>query len=520
MEGSLFNPGFLGETFRWWIGQVADDSTWRENINEGKYKDPKQGTPGWGYRYKVRVIGLHDQDEDAVKSDQLPWAQVMYPVTAGGGQNGNFSTPAINQGMFVFGFFLDGQDEQVPVIMGVLGNNASTTLESKTGNAGGKNFTPQSGQAQGSKRDKTKKVADTELRTADPDEGSYPTVEGSDGVHQETVEDKKTGDVLTKKHALACPDPQKNSDMRGIQTVSEMLSKKIEQFQKTSLFYDAAAGLPVLDAGKTPDIMIQEASQEMSKYMKGIMGRVQEYTTDQYNKELEPVLKISNPAERNRLLKDSIDGLEKISCLFNNIAKGLPGLVLGALLNLFAKKKSQSGDTSTTPPGSTALPPLPPEGSYSPTPVCSSEELVGEVVGQCINQIMDGFDDAIGPVLYGATNASGSFGSTQGSNLLGSLGGFGALGGLKFDIAKAAAFIGGVSELFPCDPNPECSPHDTHTLQGGGSGKPPAQQPNLASLAKAASDVVNAGGGVSGSDIKNAVAKGKNLIKPTIDRLA
>ena len=325
---------------------------------------------------------------------------------------------------------------------------------------------------------------------------------------------------MTKKHALACPDPQKNSDMRGIQTVSEMLSKKIEQFQKTSLFYDAAAGLPVLDAGKTPDIMIQEASQEMSKYMKGIMGRVQEYTTDQYNKELEPVLKISNPAERNRLLKDSIDGLEKISCLFNNIAKGLPGLVLGALLNLFAKKKSQSGDTSTTPPGSTALPPLPPEGSYSPTPVCSSEELVGEVVGQCINQIMDGFDDAIGPVLYGATNASGSFGSTQGSNLLGSLGGFGALGGLKFDIAKAAAFIGGVSELFPCDPNPECSPHDTHTLQGGGSGKPPAQQPNLASLAKAASDVVNAGGGVSGSDIKNAVAKGKNLIKPTIDRLA
>ena len=152
MEGSLFNPGFLGGTFLWWIGQVADDSTWRENINEGKYKDPKEGTPGWGYRYKVRIIGLHDQDEDTVESDQIPWAQVMYPVTAGGGQNGNFSTPAINQGMFVFGFFMDGQDQQVPVIMGVLGNNASTTLESKTGNAGGKNFTPQSGQAEGSKR--------------------------------------------------------------------------------------------------------------------------------------------------------------------------------------------------------------------------------------------------------------------------------------------------------------------------------------------------------------------------------
>ena len=128
MEGSLFNPGFLGGTFLWWIGQVADDSTWRENINEGKYKDPKEGTPGWGYRYKVRIIGLHDQDEDTVESDQIPWAQVMYPGTAGGGQNGNFSTPAITQGMFVFGFFMDGQDQQVAVIMGVLGKNASTTL--------------------------------------------------------------------------------------------------------------------------------------------------------------------------------------------------------------------------------------------------------------------------------------------------------------------------------------------------------------------------------------------------------
>ena len=34
MEGSsLFNPGFLGSAFLWWIGQIADDSTWRDNIS-------------------------------------------------------------------------------------------------------------------------------------------------------------------------------------------------------------------------------------------------------------------------------------------------------------------------------------------------------------------------------------------------------------------------------------------------------------------------------------------------------
>ena len=129
--GALFNPGFLGGNFLWWVGQIADDSTWRENISAGKIKS-KNDTPGWGYRYKVRIIGLHDQGEASIKSEQLPWAQVMYPITAGGGQGGSFQTPALKQGNFVFGFFLDSQDQQVPVIMGVLGNNASTKLKTKT----------------------------------------------------------------------------------------------------------------------------------------------------------------------------------------------------------------------------------------------------------------------------------------------------------------------------------------------------------------------------------------------------
>ena len=83
---------------------------------------------GWGYRYKVRIIGLHDQDDETLKSEELPWAQVMYPITAGGGQQASYQTPNLRQGNFVFGFFLDGSDMQVPVIMGVLGNNAKTTL--------------------------------------------------------------------------------------------------------------------------------------------------------------------------------------------------------------------------------------------------------------------------------------------------------------------------------------------------------------------------------------------------------
>ena len=130
--GALFDPGFLGGQFLWWVGQIPDDSTWRENINPGVYPQ-KDGQTGWGRRYKVRIIGIHDKDEETIPSDQLPWANVMYPVTAGSGAANAYQTPQIRQGNFVFGFYMDGQDQQVPVIMGILGNNPQTPLSTSIG---------------------------------------------------------------------------------------------------------------------------------------------------------------------------------------------------------------------------------------------------------------------------------------------------------------------------------------------------------------------------------------------------
>lgn len=177
--GSLFNPGFLGGSFLWWIGQIADDSTWRDNMLPGKHES-KDSIPGWGRRYKVRIIGLHDKEEETVPSDQLPWAQVMYPITGGGGQTNAGATPNLRQGNFVFGFFLDGQDMQVPVIMGVLGNNAQTALKTKIG-VNDSNFAATSGYAEG--KDPPKGSAKPQV----PDEGLVTTKPKGQQVSQQTA---------------------------------------------------------------------------------------------------------------------------------------------------------------------------------------------------------------------------------------------------------------------------------------------------------------------------------------------
>ena len=121
--GALFDSGLLGSSFHWWIGQISDDSVWRENIICKPHASEGENV-GWGRRYKVRILGLHDQGETEIPSKDLPWANVMMPVTSGGSLSNSGQTPALRQGNMVFGFFMDGSAMTVPVIMGVLGNNA------------------------------------------------------------------------------------------------------------------------------------------------------------------------------------------------------------------------------------------------------------------------------------------------------------------------------------------------------------------------------------------------------------
>jgi hypothetical protein len=261
--GALFNSGFLGASFNWWIGQVAPDSTWRDNISPGKIESPKE-IPGWGYRYKVRIIGLHDQGETEIASDQLPWAQVMYPVTAGGGQASSGQTPNIRQGNMVFGFFLDGQEQQVPVIMGVLGNNAQTALATKIGDnkvtnaqAGSLAVSGYAEPAVGTK-DPNIKAPDQGLAITKPGVDPSPaavavpgaTIETTTSVHGQSAMDQKMDYLLKKKVVMLSPCDLPGSVMKGMQTEIGNLTTAIDKIQKAKQSYsDAVSQVKSLSSG-------------------------------------------------------------------------------------------------------------------------------------------------------------------------------------------------------------------------------------------------------------------------------
>ena len=129
---SLFPIHQIGaDGFSWWIGQIESN----------KNEDPKNSG-----RYKVRIVGQHLKSGEATPTAQLPWAQVMMPVTtpfSDGGKTG--ASVGLNLGNWVVGFYVDN-DRQKPIIMGSIGHTAGATkLENVEGdpNPGGteKGFT-------------------------------------------------------------------------------------------------------------------------------------------------------------------------------------------------------------------------------------------------------------------------------------------------------------------------------------------------------------------------------------------
>ena len=140
-EQGLVKTHFLGKDgFIWWIGQVVDQTKWAGNLSGTPTKTTKE-QKGFDFRYKVRIMGYHTAVPGDLSDDDLPWASVMLPVTAGT-SGGARQTPQLRQGNFVYGFFLDGEDAQQPIIMGVVGYNQYTAVMKNVPDTA---FTPFSG---------------------------------------------------------------------------------------------------------------------------------------------------------------------------------------------------------------------------------------------------------------------------------------------------------------------------------------------------------------------------------------
>lgn len=116
LDQSLLQSHFIGrDGFRWWIGQIPPISAMGKQVEGG----------GWGNRFKVRIIGYHPYSEADLPNEDLPWAQCLIPTTAGSGAANVATGVQLQPGDIVLGFFLDGDNAQIPVILATFGRSDS-----------------------------------------------------------------------------------------------------------------------------------------------------------------------------------------------------------------------------------------------------------------------------------------------------------------------------------------------------------------------------------------------------------
>ena len=98
-----FNSEYLGYQFIWFFGIVEDRL------------DPlKLG------RVRVRCFSWHSEDKQKVPTKALPWAQCIQDISNAATSGIGRSPTGLVEGSWVFGFFLDGEDAQKPMVLGVL----------------------------------------------------------------------------------------------------------------------------------------------------------------------------------------------------------------------------------------------------------------------------------------------------------------------------------------------------------------------------------------------------------------
>ena len=102
--------------FIWWNGVVED-----------------RQDPLFLGRCKVRILGWHTEDKSELPTANLPWAQVLMPVTSASQTNVGHAPVGPVEGTWVMGFYRDGELAQEPVMMGTIPGIPENFAEQGTG---------------------------------------------------------------------------------------------------------------------------------------------------------------------------------------------------------------------------------------------------------------------------------------------------------------------------------------------------------------------------------------------------
>lgn len=323
IDQSSLKSNFIGrDGFRWWIGQIPPLSSMGKQVEGG----------GWGNRFKVRIIGYHPYSSAELPDEDLPWAQCLIPTTAGSGAANCVTGVQLQPSDIVLGFFLDGDNAQIPVILATFGRSNSVPSTDYLGP-----FVPFTGYS-----DKIKKnggLTPNESSEVKKTSNPSPRDVSPEQAKQISPIEKSISDAVGSEVILA--NTINNTKVAAIKNEVNNLLKKIQRF---------------LNKAKN---VAQKIKQEIKKSVDKIVSIANDFVGSSFNflyKKLEKLLKkgldflykqvfaavlaaTANPAAAHlagvaaqTAMVNPVLVLEKaISCVAGAVISGLKSVVSGLL---------------------------------------------------------------------------------------------------------------------------------------------------------------------------------------------
>ena len=412
IEQGLLKTHFIGKDgFIWWIGQVVDQTKWAGNLPETPTNTTKQ-QKGFDFRYKVRIMGYHTAVPGDLSDDDLPWASVMLPVTAGT-SGGARQTPQLRQGNFVYGFFMDGEDAQMPIIMGVIGYNQYTAVMK---NVPDTPFSPFSGytvddtvprNALGTTQEEGEAVAEDvdESKTNNKEVMESPAslVGRKDGASKEAADNESKPRIVP---TLSKCEP---APLVGIQREIKNMIAEVQRIQKTATDWKTKVSTKIDNIEEEIAKVKDNAIKAMSGDVKRITTEIQKNAIKKVNDTLKDTYHDVFPTELGELKTKVEAANDELSCAFRNIIKNLTGMI-GNFLNQIIDR-------------------------FINTPMCAVENFIGSLLGKISGLI----DSAISSVM---------------NPIKGLLAGMGVASSAVDDVM---GFATDALSLLSCDEDPRCS---------------------------------------------------------------
>ena len=382
LEQGLIKTHFLGrDGFIWWIGQVVDQTKWAGNLPATPTKTTKQ-QKGFDFRYKVRIMGYHTASPEDLSDDDLPWASVMLPVTAGA-SGGARQTPQLRQGNFVYGFFLDGEDAQMPIIMGVIGYNQYTAILKDIPEGGG--FAPFSGytvkdtvprDSLGTTQEEGTAAADGvditntyftgKTNNKEVMESLVSLIGRKDGASKEQYVNESKPKIIP---TISKCEP---SPVVGIQREMKNMIAEVQRIKKTANDWETKVSTKIDNIEKEIAKVKDNATKAIAGDVKRITAEIQKNALKKVNDALSESYNEVFPTELPELKVKVEIANDELACLFKNIMKNLTGMVGGFLDQVTDK--------------------------FINTPPCASENFLGSLLGKISGLIDSAISSVMAPI--------------------------------------------------------------------------------------------------------------------------